>query len=159
MGERRTSTGADKRLYGLVALAAVMGLGHHVDHVIRGNHVGWPVEGEVNPFTYSLAIYPLILLGLALYHSGRVGPGFWIFLSGGGAAFVGAIHFGPGAVEPPRDIIDLYEPRLVGWLAFAWLVAFLAVLIVSSVYEARSWAQQRRARRGERESGTTEPGA
>ncbi|MDP9071230.1 MAG: hypothetical protein M3N68_08075, partial [Actinomycetota bacterium] len=145
MGSEKRPTSPDKRLYGLVALAAFMGLGHHVDHVVRGNHVGWPVDGEVNAFTYSLAIYPMILLGLFLYHSHRVGPGFWVFLSGAGALFVGVIHFGPTAVEPPGDIINLYEPRLIGWLAFAWLVAFLAVLVVASVYEARLWIGHRRA--------------
>lgn len=63
--------------YGLIYLAAFMSLGHHVDHMIRGNHVGWPLTEQATPFTYSLGIYPLIALGLFLYSSGRVGPGFW----------------------------------------------------------------------------------
>jgi hypothetical protein len=29
-----------RTLYGLVALAVLMSVGHHVDHVIRGNNVG-----------------------------------------------------------------------------------------------------------------------
>jgi hypothetical protein len=32
--------GDDRKLYALVALALVMSIGHHVDHVIRGNNVG-----------------------------------------------------------------------------------------------------------------------
>ena len=43
-------------------------------------------------------------------------------LSGTGAVFVTAIHFDPAAVEPPADIIGPYEVRIVGWLAFLWLV-------------------------------------
>jgi hypothetical protein len=38
-------------LYRLTWLALVLSLGHHLDHLIRGNAVGWPVTGEVNAFT------------------------------------------------------------------------------------------------------------
>jgi len=134
-------------LYGLIFLAMFMSLGHHIDHVIRGNHVGWLLTEHATPFTYSLGVYPLILLGLFLYASGRVGPGYWAILSGSGALFVAAIHFGPTAVEPPADIINLYEVRIVGWLAFLWLVVFVVVLVVTCLYELRSWFAQRDTRR------------
>ena len=104
---------ANRTLNGLIFLAMFMSLGHHIDHVMRGNHVGWPRSAEVTPFTYSLGVYPLILLGVYLFASGRVGPGYWAILSGSGALFVAAIHFSPVAVEPPADIINLYEPRIV----------------------------------------------
>ena len=133
-------------LYALIYLAMLLSLGHHVDHVIRGNHVGWPLTGHVTPFTYSLGVYPLIFLGLYLYASGKVGPGFWALLSGSGALFVAAIHFGPAAVEPPAEIINLYDSRTVGWLAFLWLVVFVAVLVATYLYEIRSWFGLRRAR-------------
>jgi hypothetical protein len=142
----------DKTLYGLVCLAAFLSLGHHIDHVIRGNHVGWPLTAELNAFTYSLGVYPLIFLGLYLYASGRVGPGFWALLSGSGALFLAAIHFGPAAVEPPADIIDLYEPRIFGWLAFLWLVVFVTVLVATCLYEVHSWFRQRRARTSQQKS-------
>jgi hypothetical protein len=133
-------------LYGLIFVAMFMSLGHHIDHVIRGNNVGWPLTAEVNAFTYSLGIYPLILLGLYLYASGRVGSGFWAILSGSGAIFLTAIHFGPDAIEPPAEIINLYEPPIVGWLAFAWLVVFIVVLVATCLYELRLWFAQRKAR-------------
>lgn len=133
-----------RRLYALIYLALFMSFGHHVDHAIRGNRVGWPLTSEVNAFTYSLAIYPLILIGLLLYARRSVGPGFWVFLSGGGVLFVSAIHFGPWAVEPPTDIIDAYESPIVGWFAFGWLLIFVAVLAASCVYEARRWLSERR---------------
>ena len=88
-----------------------------------------------------------LILGLFLYASGRVGPGYWAILSGSGALFVAAIHFGPTAVEPPADIINLYEVRIVGWLAFLWLVVFVVVLVVTCLYELRSWFAQRETRR------------
>ena len=136
----------DKRrrpLYALIYLVLFMSFGHHVDHAVRGNDVGWPLTGEVNAFTYSLTIYPLILIGLLLYARGSVGPGFWVFLSGGGVLFVSAIHFGPWAVEPPSDIIDGYELPIVGWFAFGWLLVFVGVLAASCVYESREWWSRR----------------
>src|ERR671918_1267760 len=132
-------------LYGLIFLAMFMSLGHHIDHLIRGNHVSWPLTHHA--FTYSLVVYPLIFLGLYLYASGRVGPGYCVILSGSGALFVAAIHFGPTAVEPPADIINLYEVRIIGWLAFLWLVVFVVVLVVTCLYELRSWFAQRETRR------------
>ncbi|GAA1750523.1 hypothetical protein GCM10009767_06790 [Kocuria aegyptia] len=49
----------------------------------------------------------------------------------------------PWAVEPPGDIIGLYDPPLIGWLAFGWLLALIAVLIASTIYEVRLWLQHR----------------
>ena len=37
-------------LYQLTWLAAAMSLGHHLDHLIRHNAVGWPLTEEVNAF-------------------------------------------------------------------------------------------------------------
>jgi len=134
-------------LYRLTYLATALSLAHHVDHVIRHNAVGWPLTGEFNAFTMSLIIYPIIITGLLLYRAGRVGPGFWALVSGGGAIFVGAIHFGPSAAEPPAKILDGYDSPILGWLAFALLATFVTVLAITSLYETRVWWQQRQARR------------
>ncbi len=136
---------AAQTLYRLTYLAAFLSLGHHIDHAIRGNHVGWPLTGEVNAFTYSLTIYPAILIGLYLYRTGRVGPGFWVFLSGGGLIFLTAIHLSAFAIEPPGDIIGMYDAPILGWFAFAWLLALLAVLAITCVYELRLWLRARTA--------------
>jgi hypothetical protein len=135
---------SERTLYALIAVAVLMSVGHHIDHVIRGNNVGWPVDGEINAFTYSLAIYPLILAGLILHRAGKVGPRFWAFLSGGGALFVGIIHFAPDAIEPPSEIVDPYDAAMVGWLALAWLVVFMGVLAFTFVYEITLLSRQRR---------------
>jgi hypothetical protein len=74
-----------RTLYRLTYLAAAMSLGHHLDHLIRHNAVGWPLTDQVNAFTMSLVVYPVITTGLLLYRAGRVGPGFWALVSGGGA--------------------------------------------------------------------------
>jgi hypothetical protein len=137
----------DRTLYRLTWLAAAMSLGHHLDHLIRHNAVGWPLTDQVNAFTISLVVYPVIATGLLAYRTGRVGPGFWALVSGGGAVFVSAVHFGPSAVEPPEMILDHYDPPILGWLAFAWLAAFVTVLTITCVYETRLWSQQRQARR------------
>ena len=133
----------DRKLYALIVIALVLSAGHHVDHIVRGNHIGWPLTSEVNAFTYSLAVYPLILTGLVLSRAGISGPGAWVFLSGGGAVFLAAVHFGPWSVEPPHDIVGLYDSPLVGWLAFGWLLALVGVLIVATSYEGRLWFRHR----------------
>ena len=66
----------DRMLYRLTWLAAALSAGHHLDHLIRYNAVGWPLTDQVNAFTASLLVYPIIAAGLLAYHAGRVGPGF-----------------------------------------------------------------------------------
>jgi hypothetical protein len=58
--------------YRLTYLAAALSFGHHIDHVIRHNAVGWPLTDHVNAFTLSLVIYPIIVTGLLLYRAGLV---------------------------------------------------------------------------------------
>jgi len=140
----------NRTLYQLTWLAAAMSLGHHLDHLIRHNAVGWPLTDRVNAFTISLVVYPVIATGLLAYRASWVGPGFWALVSGGGAVFVSVVHFGPAAVEPPEMILDHYDPPILGWLAFTWLVTFVAVLAITCLYETRLWAQQRQTRRAAR---------
>lgn len=49
----------------LAVLTAAIGILHHVDHVLRYDHSGWPFTPEVNTFTYSLVVYPVIAIVLA----------------------------------------------------------------------------------------------
>lgn len=46
------------KLFGLVVVLSVL---HHVDHVLRVDHSGWPFLPRVSPFTYSLLAYPILL--------------------------------------------------------------------------------------------------
>jgi len=38
----------------------VFGVFHHVDHILRVDHSGWPFTPNVSPFTFSLLVYPVI---------------------------------------------------------------------------------------------------
>jgi hypothetical protein len=46
----------------LVLVAIPLGLLHHADHVGRADHNAWPFRPEVGPFTFTLLIYPVLLL-------------------------------------------------------------------------------------------------
>ena len=59
---RRRYTTAEK--WALVATG--IGFIHHADHVLRFDHSGWPFLPEVNAFTYSLLVYPLIAILLLI---------------------------------------------------------------------------------------------
>lgn len=128
----------------LVVVAIVLSLGHHADHVIRGNHIGWPLVEAVTPFTASLVVYPVIVLGLVRSAAGRPAHGYWTVVAGSGVLFLTATHLGPSPVEPPADIIGEYPTPLAGWVAFGWLLALIAVLAVLAGYEGRLWWRGRR---------------
>lgn len=133
-----------KWLVALAVLATLLGIGHHIDHIVRGNHVGWPLTETVTPFTFSLGFYLPVLTGLYLSRMDKVGPRFWAIVAGFGILFVGLTHFGPVAVEPPSDIINQYELPVIGWAAFGLLVAFLAVLAFAVLYAAYLYAVSNR---------------
>jgi hypothetical protein len=44
----------------LMLLSSGLGVLHHIDHVLRFDHSGWPFRDIVTPFTYSLLVYPLL---------------------------------------------------------------------------------------------------
>ena len=141
--------GARRWILLAVAFLFAFGVLHHVDHVIRGNHVGWPVQPDLNPFTYSLLVYPLVALGLNALTRGRVWAAFWFVYGLAILALVASTHFIPALrVEPMRDIvmpyldplaIGRYEPAPAEHLAWflQWigpytgpLLAFLAVMVL-----------------------------
>ncbi len=132
------------RLFRLVVVVTVFGIGHHVDHVIHGNQVGWPLIAEVTPFTYSLGFYPVVALGLYLHTRGRIGPGYWTVLLMVASSFVGLAHFGPLAVEPPEDILGPYASAVAGYVTLGWLISSLFILVTSTVYAARLWVRRQR---------------
>ncbi|MDO8604385.1 MAG: hypothetical protein Q7K40_03245 [bacterium] len=44
-----------------IACLMVVGIIHHLDHVLRYDHSGWPFRPEISPFTFSLLVYPVIV--------------------------------------------------------------------------------------------------
>jgi hypothetical protein len=130
------------RAYLLFAVATLLGLAHHLDHVIRGNHVGWPITPEVNPFTYSLAIYPLVVLGFTLSLTGRAGARYWTVVMTLGAGMLVFFHLSPWAVEPPTDVVLPYATPAFGYLAFGILLALIFVVAAGALYSFRLWGRE-----------------
>jgi hypothetical protein len=65
--------GLSKRSVFLMIAALAIGFVHHIDHVLRFDHSGWPFRPTVNPFTFSLLAYPIALF--ALFGPARF---FWV---------------------------------------------------------------------------------
>src|ERR687895_1653528 len=104
---------------------------HHTDHVVRGNHSGWPFEEVVTPFTFSLLIYALLLPGLYITWRGRLMAGYWLFTAVVLLALVISVHFvGEDREAPIRDIYAVYESPVVGFLALTDLTVLIASLVV-----------------------------
>ena len=144
--DRARETGLPRTSRALIYLAMLLSAGHHLDHVLRGTHLGWPLTDQVTPFTISLGVYPLITLGLHLSHTGRVGVGYWLLLSGPGTLFLTAVHLGPTALEPPHDITGGYAHPLFGWLALTGLLTLIALLAATFAYEPHLFRRQRQPR-------------
>ncbi|MFB6233156.1 MAG: hypothetical protein ABEH61_02750 [Haloarculaceae archaeon] len=132
-------TSLTRAFYLFVVVPTVLGAAHHVDHVIRGNHVGWPLTPEVNPFTYSLAIYPLLAISLYLTVTRRVGARYWAGFFAFSAGMLAFFHISPWAVEPPQDVMVPYANPLVGYVAFGVVLALIASVLVGSVYGLALW--------------------
>jgi hypothetical protein len=148
---------AKLRIWLLVAAASVTTFGffHHVDHVVRGNHSGWPFEEPVTPFTFSLLIYALLLPGLYLTAKGRLMAGYWLFTAVAGLALVVWVHFVPtGDYEAPiEDIYVVYGSPLAGLLALValtGLVFSLVMLVTAAIQALRSTKLVRRSQSGGR---------
>ena len=80
----------------LLLLAASVALLHHVDHVLRVDHSGWPFTPEVSPFTFSLIIYP-IFFSVVFFKSRP-----WYRVSGTALLFLFSV-FAHAFLETPMD--------------------------------------------------------
>ncbi|MFC6756641.1 MULTISPECIES: hypothetical protein [Haloarcula] len=136
------SVAVSRGLYLTMAVSTLLGLAHHVDHIVRGNHVGWPITSHVNAFTYSLAIYPLIAVGLALTLSGRAGNRYWAGFFAFSTAMLAYLHVSPWAIEPPGDVILPYADPTLGYLAFTVLLALIASVCLGSLYAAVAYYRE-----------------
>lgn len=123
----------------LVLIPTLLGVAHHIDHLVRGNHVGWPVTPEVNAFTVSLAIYPLLAISLFLTVTDRVDARYWAGFFAFTAGLLAFLHLSPWAVEPPQDVVWPYANPLFGYLAFAILLALIGAVLLGAIYAAVTW--------------------
>jgi hypothetical protein len=98
-----------RKLTGLAIATGILGVLHHVDHVFRGNHSGWPFAPSVTPFTFSLLIYPLLLYGIWRGRRGKSVAKYWLVVGSLLAALITFVHYVPlGKYE--RVSTDLYLP-------------------------------------------------
>jgi hypothetical protein len=128
------------RLLVLAGCTTVFGFMHHVDHVVRGNHSGWPFEQAITPFTFSLLIYALLLPGFYLTAKGRLMPRYWLFTAVVGLALVVWVHFVPtGDYEAPiEDIYAVYGSPLAGLFALVVLVGLVSSLAILAIASAQA---------------------
>lgn len=89
----------------LVLIAIPLGLLHHADHVGRADHSSWPFRPEVGPFTFTLLIYPVLVLVLLAprRHWGRV-VGLGLV-----SLFTLLAH---SLIEPPQQIYRTWADNL-----------------------------------------------
>jgi hypothetical protein len=104
----RDASPGQRRIAALAVLTACLAALHHVDHIVRANHVGWPVTRDVTPFTYSLLIYPFLLGGAWVTARRGLTPWYWVVLSLALAALVTSVHFNPDPMA--EQVKDLYLP-------------------------------------------------
>jgi hypothetical protein len=121
----------------------VFGVLHHTDHVVRGNHSGWPFVEEVTPFTFSLLVYALLLPGIFMNLRGRVAAGWWLFTAAVALALITSVHFlgGEDREAPIRDIYAAYGNPVWGVLALVvlyGLVIGLSALLVAALSALRA---------------------
>jgi hypothetical protein len=138
---KRSEGDLRRRLIIAAVVVTVLGLLHHLDHVVRGeivvdeglphgwNHSGWPFRDELTVFTASLSVYAILVGGIALTLLRRAWAGYWLAASIVLLAIVVFVHFlGPEA-ETPRVIWRTYDGGAGPVLALLDLVALLGALI------------------------------
>jgi hypothetical protein len=119
------------------ALTTLFTFLHHLDHAFRQIHIGWPLTDRVNPFTFSLILYPLLLLGIYLTVRGRAWAGYWLGVAAFAFTLVTVVHFRP---SPSAETLDqVYGPwnnPILGGIAVAIVFALefsLVALLVTAV--------------------------
>ena len=97
-----------RQLVRLATIATILGFLHHVDHIVRGNHVGWPVIAAITPFTPSLLVYPVLIGGIYLTRRRRVQSRYWAIAGAAMLLLVLGVHFDPA--PEGESIRDIYTP-------------------------------------------------
>ncbi len=124
----------------IVGVAAAL---HLVDHAIRGqivddhhlapewNHSGWPFRADVTPFTASLLIPVVFLVGVVLTRRRRLWAGFWLAWSLVAASVAVVVHLVPGPrTETLGVIYRSYDRGGAGAVPGALALLVLMVVFV-----------------------------
>jgi hypothetical protein len=129
------------QLLALAILAALCGIGHSVDHVIRAEHAGWPFIPQVTPFTFSLLEYPLVLVGIYLtLRNERWFALYWLVLATVGLFLISLNHLRPNGPETLMSGYDGYTDKVQGVFFEAMLLGtlvLLAALVATAIHTRR----------------------
>ena len=89
----------------LILVVIPLGLVHHTDHVGRADHSSWPFRPEIGPFTFTLLIYPVLVLVFLAPKGG------WLRMVGLGlvSLFTLLAHI---LIEPPQQIYRTWADNL-----------------------------------------------
>lgn len=137
----------------LTLVATVISILHHVDHVLRADHSGWPFIESFNPFTISV-IGAYSVIGFVLFVRGRVWLKFSVvsvayFFTQGAHIFLETpehqyITWAANAspVSNPLgqpNLLDIASPAMGAYAVMISLAlsAVLIALIVSTYLDAR----------------------
>lgn len=139
----------------LIVAAILLGVLHHIDHVLRYDHSGWPFLPEVSPFTFSLLAYPFLLAAL-LWRSRpwlRVGlVGFVLVAVQAAHTFIEppAAQYAVWAHNASREPYAWHHPNLLnvrspllGYAAVAVSI-FLSVALLAATVSLAADARRRR---------------
>jgi hypothetical protein len=112
-----------------------VGLVHHADHVLRADHSGWPFIAEVTPFTFSLVVYPILLVVLLNRARPwlRAGLIAAVFLATQGAHLLietPADQYGAWAHAGGPNLLGVASPAL-GLLSAGWSLLLSALLLAT----------------------------
>lgn len=134
-----------RKLLLLVTLVSVI---HHLDHILRVDHSGWPFVAQVSPFTYSLLAYPILVSVLVVRRGSwyRVGSLLVLFLF----ATLAHIFFEPlGDKYHGSNLAGhVGEPNLLGihssilGIASVTLAVLLSLLLLVALLSAIRDAQK-----------------
>jgi hypothetical protein len=89
----------------LILVAIPLGILHHADHVGRADHSAWPFRPEIGPFTFTLLIYPVLVLALLARERSWVR----VLALGVVSLFTLVAHT---LVEPPQQIYGTWANNL-----------------------------------------------
>ena len=127
---RRDDAGLRRRMLIPAAVTTAFVALHHLDHAFRRVHIGWPLTDNVNPFTFSLVLYPLLLGGIFLTLRGWAWAGYWVSVSTFALTLVTFVHFRP---SPGAESLDqVYGPwnnPILGGIAVAIVFALEFVMV------------------------------
>lgn len=88
----------------LAVITTVLAVLHHIDHIFRVDHSGWPFRHDVTPFTFSLLVY-VVIAGVLF---GQGWPRTRIVLAGVLALFPTLAHI---FLETPADQYRTWATR------------------------------------------------